>query len=225
MASTNIIDNKNMGVEENNDSKKTINITGTNNRYQIRKLTLKEDMNKVKLRKECQKWNLSENAYNRNYQYKILNEIRIDSISTNNIHIKNENTSTTINNEVIDPSGDNFNDLHKLMIRQVERKLNNYKQQDILKKVYNSDNIITLEETIIKLKESQLLCYYCKKEMLILYEIVRENLQWTLDRIDNYLGHTNNNVVISCLNCNLKRRKQSKDAFLFTKQLQIVKKS
>jgi len=61
--------------------------------------------------------------------------------------------------------------------------------------------------------------------MLILYEIVRESLQWTLDRIDNAVGHNKNNVLIACLHCNLKRRKQSKDAFLFTKQLQIVKKS
>ena len=221
------IDNKEVDVEENNDSKKTINISGTNNRYQIKKLTLKEDMNKIKIRKESQKWNLSENVYNRKYQYKILNKINISTTHTKAINInenESENTTTPINNEILQLD-DNFNDLHKLIIRQVERKLNNYKQQDILKKVYNPNNIITLEETIIKLKESQLLCYYCKKEMLILYEIVRENLQWTLDRIDNYLGHTNDNVIISCLNCNLKRRKQSKDAFLFTKQLQIVKKA
>jgi hypothetical protein len=42
-----------------------------------------------------------------------------------------------------------------------------------------------------------------------------------LDRINNDLGHNNDNVVISCLECNLKRRKKSKDSFLFTKQLKI----
>jgi hypothetical protein len=203
---TNLSDNTNNidSNEENVDSKKTINISGTNNRYQIKKLTNKEEMNKIKLRKESQKWNLSENMYNREYQFNILNKIN--------------------NNEITQDNTNEYSDLHKLMIQQLERKLNNYKQQDILKKVYNPDNIITLEETIKKLKESELFCYYCKKEMLILYEIVRENLQWTLDRIDNNLGHTNNNVIISCLSCNLKRRKQSKDAFLFTKQLLIVKK-
>ena len=225
MNSTNIADNENTFVEENNDSKKSINITGTNNRYQIKKLTLKEDMNKIKLRKETQKWNLSENVYNRNYQYQILEKIHISNADINTDDSKYTFTSTNPNTNPNSPQNNAIiHDLHKLMIQQLERKLNNYKQQDLLKKVYDSNNIITLEETIIKLKESELLCYYCKKEMLILYEIVRENLQWTLDRIDNSLGHAKNNVIISCLNCNLKRRKQSKDAFLFTKQLQIVKK-
>jgi membrane-associated HD superfamily phosphohydrolase len=218
MDSADISDNENTYVEENSHSTKSINITGTNNRYQIKKLTIKEEMNKIKIRKETQKWNLSENVYNREYQYEILNKIDILNADAKT------DISTTTNTEIIKLNGYDFNNLQKLIIQQLERKLNNYKQQDLLKKVYNPNNIITLEETITKLKESELLCYYCKKDMLILYEIVRENLQWTLDRIDNSLGHTKNNVIISCLNCNLKRRKQSKDAFLFTKQLQIVKK-
>ena len=53
----------------------------------------------------------------------------------------------------------------------------------------------------------------------------RENRQWTLDRIDNDIGHNHNNIVISCLECNLKRRRKSKDAFVFTQQLKIVKKT
>ena len=47
--------------------------------------------------------------------------------------------------------------------------------------------------------------------------------QWSLDRIDNDIGHYKENVVISCLECNLKRRKTNADAFLFTKQLRIKK--
>lgn len=209
-------------MEENEDSTKKINISGTNNRYQIKKLTNKEDMKKIKLRKESQKWKLPENIYNREYQIEILNTIKLEHIHKN----INQNSEKDINtnNEIIEYNNNDFNDIHKLMIQQLERKLSNYKQQDLLKKVYNPDKIITLKETITKLRESNLFCYYCKKEMLILYEIVRENLQWTLDRIDNNLGHTNDNIIISCLNCNLKRRKQSKDAFLFTKQLLVVKK-
>jgi len=179
------------------ETKKSINIVGVGNRYQIKKLTNKDDINKIKLRKETQKWKVIGDVYDRNCQLELLNKIHC------------------------------LEDVHniKLMKRQIDKKLNNYKQQDIHKNIYDSNNIITLEETIVKLQESNLLCYYCKKEILVLYEIVREGLQWTLDRIDNSLGHNKNNVLISCLHCNLKRRKQNRDAFLFTKQLQIVKKS
>ena len=47
--------------------------------------------------------------------------------------------------------------------------------------------------------------------------------QWTLDRIDNNINHSESNVIIACLKCNLQRRCQNKDKFLFTKQLKIVK--
>ena len=39
---------------------------------------------------------------------------------------------------------------------------------------------------------------------------------------------TNNNkdnIVLSCLECNLKRRNKNKDSFLFTKQLKIVREN
>jgi len=58
----------------------------------------------------------------------------------------------------------------------------------------------------------------------ILYENVREPLQWTLERIDNDFGHNKNNVEIACLNCNLRRRTMYHERYLFTKELSIVKK-
>ena len=70
---------------------------------------------------------------------------------------------------------------------------------------------------------SKLKCYYCKCNMQIFYFKVRAMNQWTLDRIDNDLPHSNDNVIISCLKCNLERRRQNKDKFLFTKQLKINK--
>ena len=59
--------------------------------------------------------------------------------------------------------------------------------------------------------------------MCILYEVSRELKQWTLDRIDNDKGHNNDNYHLACLDCNLKRRRQTDVKFLFTKQLKIVK--
>ena len=46
---------------------------------------------------------------------------------------------------------------------------------------------------------------------------------WTLDRINNDIGHYGDNVVIGCLACNLQKRRRGDEAFKFAKQL-IVKK-
>ena len=117
----------------------------------------------------------------------------------------------------------NDNPTVMLVKKQISSKLNNYKQQDVIKKVYDERKIINLEEAICKLQESGLKCLYCKEDVYLLYKLVREMKQWTLDRIDNDIGHFHDNVVISCLDCNLKRRKKSSNAFLFTKQMNIVR--
>ena len=111
----------------------------------------------------------------------------------------------------------------KLCLREIDKKIASYKTQDINKNKYD-DNNITQEETIEKLVSSKLKCYYCKCNMFIFYNKVRDMEQWTLDRIDNDLDHSCENVIVCCLRCNLQRRCQNKDKFLFTKQLKIVKK-
>jgi len=181
------------------DEKKQIQITGTSNRYQIKKLTNPNDPKKK--RSLANKWNLSDEFLVPCEQLKLLKEVvNLDERS------------------VIERSP-----MHKLLISQLETKLNGYKQQDLLKKVHDESRIIKLDEIIGKLVTCQLKCFYCKKETVVLYEIVREMNQWTLDRIDNSIGHFTDNVIISCLDCNLKRKKQNSEKFLFTKQLQIVR--
>ena len=108
--------------------------------------------------------------------------------------------------------------------KELHKKINSYKQQDI-KKDKNLDGLISYEELLEKLVLSKLKCYYCRKDVLLLYENNREQKQWTLDRLDNSLGHTKDNVVVCCLKCNLERRCLNDEKFLFTKQMRIIKKS
>ena len=51
-----------------------------------------------------------------------------------------------------------------------------------------------------------------------------ERKQWTLDRIDNTCGHNNDNVVISCLNCNIKRQDLDYDRFKKSKEIRKIVK-
>jgi len=181
-------------MQTNNESSKMISFEGINNRYKIKKLV--DSSSTCKIKKDAEKWKFTQNAYSEDMQNVFLKEIIDESnLSTESITVK----------------------------REVEKKIQGYKQQDIVKSRFSIKDFIDFDFVIHELYKSNISCYYCSKSVFLLYEHVRETNQWTLDRIDNSIGHNRGNVVVSCLKCNLKRRKTSQDAFIFTKNLQIVK--
>jgi hypothetical protein len=115
-------------------------------------------------------------------------------------------------------------DNQKYIINQVQKKLNSYTAQDKQMKRYNRDYFISLIDVFEKIKVSENKCFYCSTNLLINYKFGREPKQWTLERKDNNIQHNNDNCVIACLECNLKRRNTNYDAFKYTKQMTIVKK-
>jgi len=180
---------------------KVINICGINNRYQIKKL-----INENKQKKErvlFKNYIIDEDNLTYSNQLELLKKIK---------------------NYVID-SNDSCNKdyIIKILMREIDKKISSYKQQDIEKKIHCIDKFITQDNIVNKLVECQMKCYYCNCETYILYKIVRETKQWTVDRIDNNLGHNIDNYIIACLECNLKRRRINCESFLFTKQLNINK--
>ena len=118
---------------------------------------------------------------------------------------------------------DNDLEYKKDMTAVINKKLQGYRSQDKQKKLWNDKQFITIDETLEALVASKLRCHYCSNEIFLLYEKVGEKRQWTLDRIDNQLGHFRNNIVISCLECNIQRKDMSKDKFKFSKNLKIVR--
>lgn len=137
-----------------------------------------------------------------------------------NILQENKTQSELINKLYLD---ENFYE-KSILVNEIKTKINGYRQQDLEKEIYIEHSLITLEEVIEKLLSSKLKCEYCKCDMKMFYKNQREPKQWTLDRINNNVGHSNINTVVSCLKCNLERRRRNMKDFKFTKQL-IIKKN
>lgn len=172
---------------------KKIEIIG---KYNVDKITKANNPNKgiVSVR-DCMQ-NIPNNLFETKMQIPLINKLYLDSLQ--DFSYKKE------------------------LLREIDKKIASYKSQDINKNKYEENNI-TQEQTIVKLVCSKLKCYYCNNNMLLFYNKVRDMEQWTLDRINNDLAHSDDNVVVCCLKCNLQRRCQNKDKFLFTKRLKIVK--
>lgn len=120
--------------------------------------------------------------------------------------------------------GDDF-EFKKELLTELNKKRNGYKQQDRKKEIFSEYYFITYEQIVEKLVQSKLSCHYCKTNVLLFFKNKREPSQWTLDRINNDLAHTDSNTIVSCLKCNLDRRVKNIDVFTFSKQLKITKKS
>ena len=121
--------------------------------------------------------------------------------------------------------GSDFN-RKKLYTKEIKQKASSYKIQDEKKErdIEDINKFQEFYESILELLvKSKLQCSYCKQDVLILYQDKYQENQWTLDRKDNDDNHHISNCVISCLSCNICKRRRSDDKFRFTKQLNIKK--
>ena len=110
------------------------------------------------------------------------------------------------------------------MRRQIQNKISSYKMQDIQKQKYDDDKFVDLDFVIELLHKKEIKCFYCRESVYLFYNYVRENKQWTLERIDNSVGHNKDNVEIACLLCNVRRRTMYHERYVFTKQMTTVVK-
>ena len=196
-----------MSVPLSNDEEiKKINIIGTHNKYEMKKVTTKRDIHKNEQCNETEKkrrivseaWKFSQEHYEYENQIAMIKNIKNNDFKF-------------------------IDDVTKIALQEINKKISSYKQQDNLKKIFNEGEFVNIETIINKMVECELKCYYCECEMSVLYDISREMKQWSVDRINNDLGHNKANFYLACLECNLKRRRRNDEKFLFTKQLKLVK--
>jgi hypothetical protein len=190
---------------ENKEERK-IKITGQGNRYQIKKLTTTNPEEKTP-RVTIQKLNIEDSFFELDKQKELLLKIY---------------QKAEVNQEITF-SGKEEERIYNVMIKQLEAKIASYRQQDKLKEMLDDTNSINVNSVVKHILQCNVKCFYCHTVMRILYKQSRDPTQWTIDRIDNDLGHTADNYVLACLGCNLKRRRQNLDKFNYTKNLTILK--
>lgn len=157
---------------------------------------------KVKsVRKETDKWRFDDKFLELDKQWDCLTAIQSDGLLD-----------------------DDLKEVCREMRRQIQNKVSSYKMQDIQKHKYDDDKFVDLNFVIQLLHEKSLKCFYCRESVYLFYNFVRENKQWTLERIDNGMGHNKDNVEIACLLCNLRRRTMYHERYVFTKQMMNVVK-
>jgi len=147
-------------------------------------------------RKETIKWNLDDSYFTYNKQIQIINSLYLNQEQEQNILAK----------------------------REINKKINGYKSQDVQKELLDLNRLISLDQTIEKLMLSKLKCFYCKENCELLYKNTLAKKQWTLDRINNEYGHNHDNVVICCLECNIKKGEMDSDRFKQGKEIKIIRK-
>lgn len=191
---------------ENKEERK-IKITGQGNRYQIKKLITTKNPDEKTPRVLIQKLNIEDSFFALDKQKELLLKIHNKAEVNEKITFLNEEEER----------------IYNVMINQLEAKIASYRQQDKLKEILDDTNAIHVNSVVKHILQCDIKCFYCHTVMRILYKQSRDPTQWTIDRIDNDLGHTADNYVLACLGCNLKRRRQNLDKFNYTKNLTILK--
>jgi 5-methylcytosine-specific restriction endonuclease McrA len=109
------------------------------------------------------------------------------------------------------------------VIREIDAKRKAYIYQDKHHEIYDPRFSITTDRIVEMLVGAELLCRYCREICQVAYKESMCRRQWTLDRTDNNYGHNDANVVIACLDCNLKRGTMDAERFRMGKQFTFRK--
>ena len=99
--------------------------------------------------------------------------------------------------------------------RRLYNLVGNHRVHDMSKGLYNKENHITTKYLISLKEHAGEKCFHCGIELdWSNTGDVRRNDQPTLQRINNKLGHTKDNVCFACFNCNVKRRMENREMLL-----------
>jgi hypothetical protein len=81
------------------------------------------------------------------------------------------------------------------------KRIQSHKSQDMKKQIYTAEDYID----IVYVKEllDKKVCVHCKMEVKQDVYFDRDSCAWSVDRIDNKIGHIKSNCQLSCYSCNI----------------------
>lgn len=108
---------------------------------------------------------------------------------------------------------ENPNGLSQIAISNLRKKIRDYNRSDMkkgrVKYCANFDQFIDqelqLHQVMLLIKEDGMICYLCKKEVVLEYDKRYQGNQFTLDRVDNRKSHEIANCRVCCFTCNILR--------------------
>ena len=92
----------------------------------------------------------------------------------------------------------------------LSRKIKNYRTNDLKHKREFSLTLEALQLEALKLTNGLKTCHLCQRKLEWSNYSAGSPFQFSVDRIDNSIGHTYNNCQITCLGCNVWRCAENK---------------
>lgn len=171
-------------------------------------------------REIIKKWKYIED---REYSYKEQIDLLTASIhSKENIHIE---VQRQLKMKMASYKGQDYKHYLSEKSNNKKKVFHNVDKEGTIKECLATVESISFEDAIELLLMSELKCHYCLHEVKIIYRYMRDERQWTLDRINNLGDHTRENCLICCLKCNLERRRLDNSRFYMGKRIQYKKAS
>lgn len=103
------------------------------------------------------------------------------------------------------------------VLMEIRSKRRGYQEQD-KKRGWNPGNVLSERYIAEQMLVQKMRCWHCSAGVHVLYRDRYDPFQWSIDRLDNDKGHTRDNVVVSCMRCNLRRGNVSIRSFTVTKR-------
>jgi hypothetical protein len=88
----------------------------------------------------------------------------------------------------------------------LRRKLYEYRKQDRENGCHNKRTAISAAETVQLVAKAKGKCAHCRRAVSFVKNPKMRGDGFSLDRKNDEIGHTAANCVVSCLECNVKRR-------------------